>query len=182
MSNAIKKEQTDFRVKVENGVVKEIGRSYVAMPEVRFKGGFVKWYEDKVFNLGTLQTGKVELADNILQLNIDITNVSYRMNQTLERVIEEAKNDYSNMIKEFNEKENKQHPYTWSKEPVIRDFISLLVTFHAEDKYFQSVLSVGFHDANNDAMETEGSIFMDLSSYATELKDMAKKALEERFF
>ena len=96
--------------------------------------------------------------------------------------LEEAKKDYSNMIKEFNEKENKQHPCTWSNKPVIRDFISLLITFHAEDKSFQSVLSVGFHDADNDSMETEGSIFMDLSSYATELKDMARKALEERFF
>ena len=162
--------------------MKEIGKSYVAMPEVHFKGGSIKWYEEKGFNLGTLQTGSVNLADNILQLNIDITNVSYRMNQTLERVIEEAKKDYSNMIKEFNEKENKQHPCTWSNKPVIRDSISLLITFHAEDKSFQSVLSVGFHDADNDSMETEGSIFMDLSSYATELKDMARKALEERFF
>lgn len=172
MNTAMKREIVDFSIKVENGVVKEIGKSYIAMPEVHFKGGSIKWYEEKGFNL----------ADNILQLNIDITNVSYRMNQTLERVIEEAKKDYSNMIKEFNEKENKQHPYTWSNKPVIRDFISLLVTFHAKDKSFQSVLSVGFHDADNDSMETEGSIFMDLSSYATELKDMARKALEERFF
>ena len=129
-----------------------------------------------------MQTGKVELTDNVLQLNIDITNMSYRMNQTLEQVIEEAKKDYSNMIEDFNKEEGKQHPYTWSNKPVIRDFISLLVTFHAKDKSFQSVLSVGFHDGDNDSMETEGSIFMDLSSYATELKDMAKKALEERFF
>ena len=104
------------------------------------------------------------------------------MNQTLEQVIEEAKKDYSDMIKEFNKEEGKQYPYTCSNKPVIRDFISLLVIFHAEDKPFQSVLSVGFHDADNDSMETEGSIFMDLSSYATELKDMARKALEERFF
>lgn len=104
------------------------------------------------------------------------------MNQTLEQVIEEAKKDYSDMIKEFNKEEGKQYPYTCSNKPVIRDFISLLVIFHAEDKPFQSVLSVGFHDADNDSMEKEGSIFMDLSSYATELKDMAKKALEERFF
>lgn len=97
-------------------------------------------------------------------------------------MIEEAKKDYSNMIEDFNKEEGKQHPYTWSNKPVIRDFISSLVTFHAKDKSFQSVLSVGFHDADNDSMETEGSIFMDLSSYATELKDMAKKALEERFF
>ena len=182
MNTAMKREIVDFSIKVENGVVKEIGKSYVAMPEVHFKGGSIKWYEEKGFNLGTLQTGKVELTDGILQLNIDITNVSYRMNQTLEQVIEEAKKDYSDMIKEFNKEEGKQYPYTWSNKPVIRDFISLLVTFHAKDKSFQSVLSVGFHDADNDPMETEGSIFMDLSSYATELKDMARKALEERFF
>ena len=57
MNTAMKREIVDFSIKVENGVVKEIGKSYVAMPEVHFKGGSIKWYEEKGFNLGTLQTG-----------------------------------------------------------------------------------------------------------------------------
>lgn len=39
MNTAMKREIVDFSIKVENGVVKEIGKSYVAMPEVHFKGG-----------------------------------------------------------------------------------------------------------------------------------------------
>lgn len=166
-NNAIKKEQANFRVKVENGVVKEIGRSYVAMPEVRFKGGSIKWYEDKVFNLGTLQTGKVEISDNILSLDIEISNVSYRMNQTINKAIEEAKHEVSSD--------------TWSSKPVVKDNISLLVTF-SRDKSFNSVLCVRFHDADNKDMDTECNIFIDLSNYADELKSLAKKALEETFF
>ena len=37
MNTAMKREIVDFSIKVENGVVKEIGKSYVAMPEVHFK-------------------------------------------------------------------------------------------------------------------------------------------------
>ena len=30
-----------------NGVVTQIGRGYIAQPKTNFKGGEVKWYQDK---------------------------------------------------------------------------------------------------------------------------------------
>ena len=31
-----------------NGVVTQIGRGYIAQPKTNFKGGEVKWYQDKL--------------------------------------------------------------------------------------------------------------------------------------
>lgn len=44
----MKTQEVRFGVKVENGVVKEVGKSYVYVPVSKFTGGKVKWYEDKV--------------------------------------------------------------------------------------------------------------------------------------
>lgn len=41
------KQMISFAVETENGVVKRIGRSFIAVPEVKFRGGEVKWLEDK---------------------------------------------------------------------------------------------------------------------------------------
>lgn len=41
------KQIVSFAVETGNGVVKRIGRSVIAVPEVRFQGGEVKWLEDK---------------------------------------------------------------------------------------------------------------------------------------
>jgi len=42
------KQEVRFAVKTEKGVVREVGKSYVYVPEIKFTGGEVKWYEDKV--------------------------------------------------------------------------------------------------------------------------------------
>lgn len=41
------KQMVSFAVETENGIVKRIGRSVIAVPEVKFRGGKVKWLEDK---------------------------------------------------------------------------------------------------------------------------------------
>ena len=41
------KQMVSFAVETENGIVKRIGRSVIAVPEVKFRGGEVKWLEDK---------------------------------------------------------------------------------------------------------------------------------------
>lgn len=43
----MKKQETRFAVKVENGVVKEVGKSYVYVPASKFTGGTIQWHEDK---------------------------------------------------------------------------------------------------------------------------------------
>ena len=36
-----------FAVETENDIVKRIGRAVITVPKVRFRGGEVKWLEDK---------------------------------------------------------------------------------------------------------------------------------------
>lgn len=41
------KQMVSFAVETGNGIVKRIGRLVIAVPEVKFRGGKVKWQEDK---------------------------------------------------------------------------------------------------------------------------------------
>lgn len=44
------KQTVQFATVVKNGVVERIGRSSVYVPKTNFKGGSIKWYEDKPTN------------------------------------------------------------------------------------------------------------------------------------
>lgn len=37
----------EFATVVKNGVIQTIGRSTITQPKTNFKGGSIKWYEDK---------------------------------------------------------------------------------------------------------------------------------------
>lgn len=37
----------NFAVSVKNGIVQSVGRSAIYQPKTNFKGGSIKWYEDK---------------------------------------------------------------------------------------------------------------------------------------
>lgn len=41
------KETVEFVTITKNGVVEQIGKSTITQPEINFKGGSVKWYQDK---------------------------------------------------------------------------------------------------------------------------------------
>ena len=41
------KQTVEFATVVKDGVVEKIGRSTIEQPKTNFKGGSVKWYEDK---------------------------------------------------------------------------------------------------------------------------------------
>lgn len=43
----MKKQTINFAVSTQNGVVQRIGASTILQPKPQFKGGSVKWYEDK---------------------------------------------------------------------------------------------------------------------------------------
>lgn len=43
----MKKQTVNFAIKTEKGVVREIGRSAVLQPNPKFKGGSVKWVDDR---------------------------------------------------------------------------------------------------------------------------------------
>lgn len=36
-----------FATVTKNGVVQKVGKSTILQPKTNFKGGFIKWYEDK---------------------------------------------------------------------------------------------------------------------------------------
>jgi hypothetical protein len=41
------KQSVGFSVATKNGVVQQIGKSFLLQPQTNFKGGSVKWYEDR---------------------------------------------------------------------------------------------------------------------------------------
>ena len=47
--NIIKKQTVEFAVVTKNGVVTQIGRSVIYQPEIKFKGGTVKWVDDSKY-------------------------------------------------------------------------------------------------------------------------------------
>lgn len=42
------KQTVQFATVVKNGVVERIGKSSVYVPKTNFRGGNIKWYEDKL--------------------------------------------------------------------------------------------------------------------------------------
>lgn len=44
----MKKQTIEFAVETKDGVVKRSGKSAILQPQTNFKGGSVKWYEDKL--------------------------------------------------------------------------------------------------------------------------------------
>lgn len=43
----MQKQTVEFAVKRNNGTITKVGRTGILQPKSTFKGGFVKWYEDK---------------------------------------------------------------------------------------------------------------------------------------
>lgn len=41
------KQTVEFATVTKNGVVRKIGRSSIEQPQANFKGGSIKWYEDR---------------------------------------------------------------------------------------------------------------------------------------
>lgn len=52
----MQKQTVEFAVETKNGVVQRVGKSSILQPKTNFKGGSVKWYEDKLKS----QEGKKE--------------------------------------------------------------------------------------------------------------------------
>ena len=44
------KQAIEFATVVKNGVIQEVGKSAILQPKPNFKGGSIKWYEDKARN------------------------------------------------------------------------------------------------------------------------------------
>lgn len=44
----MQKQTIQFAVESKNGVVEKIGKSTILQPETNFKGGSVRWYDNKL--------------------------------------------------------------------------------------------------------------------------------------
>ena len=55
----MKKQTVEFAVVTKNGVVTQIGRSVIYQPEIKFKGGTVKWVDDSKYMKKHQQEGYV---------------------------------------------------------------------------------------------------------------------------
>lgn len=44
----MQKQTAEFATVVKGGVVEKIGKGSVLIPKTNFKGGSIKWYEDKI--------------------------------------------------------------------------------------------------------------------------------------
>lgn len=44
----MKKQTSEFAITTENKTVTQVGRSSIMQPRTYFKGGSVKWYQDKI--------------------------------------------------------------------------------------------------------------------------------------
>ncbi len=43
----MKKQITEFSITRKNGIITQIGKTSIYQPKTNFKGGSVKWYEDR---------------------------------------------------------------------------------------------------------------------------------------
>lgn len=60
----MQKQTVEFAVETKNGVVQRVGKSSILQPKTNFKGGSVKWYEDKLKS----QEGKKEWKNIMLSI------------------------------------------------------------------------------------------------------------------
>lgn len=52
LSQEIVRQETIFAIVIENGVVTEIGNSFMKQPEIRFAGPGIRWVEEKTKKRG----------------------------------------------------------------------------------------------------------------------------------
>ena len=48
LSQEMRKQETEFVIVVENGVVAQIGKTFLYHPEIRFAGQGICWLEEKI--------------------------------------------------------------------------------------------------------------------------------------
>lgn len=40
------KQENVFAIKTKEGVIEQVGKSIILQPEIKFKGGGIKWFDD----------------------------------------------------------------------------------------------------------------------------------------
>lgn len=147
----------------------------------------MKWKaRTETTNIGVLDLGNITFNEDYMEISIDICDMSEDLKTELNQAIEVEKVRYSERKRKDIENGASLHPLSrgtiWSDNPVIMIYTYLRVRLES-GKPIDYSIEFGFHDAKDKFMEVwEGSITVDLSAHAEELKKGIIKALIDRFF
>lgn len=147
----------------------------------------MKWKaRTETTNIGVLDLGNITLDEDYMEVSIDICDMSEDLKTEVKKGIEIEKVRYSEEVKEYLESGISVHPLkrntVWSDKPVVMSFTYLRVRLEA-GKPIDYSIEFGFTDAEDKFMEAwGGSITVDLSAYAGELKKAIIKVLIDKFF
>ena len=143
----------------------------------------VKWKaRTETTNIGVLELGNLTFDEDYMEISIDICDMSDNLKDEIKKAIEIAKVQCTQNNERLNAEKGYNLPLVWSDEPVNMDFTYLRVVLEA-GKPIDYSICFGFTDAVNDSMECwDGSITVDLSEYANELKKAIIKVLVDKFF
>lgn len=147
----------------------------------------MKWKaRTETMDIGVLELGNITLDEDYLEISIDICDMSEDLKAEVKKGIEIEKVRYSEKIKKDMESGVSIHPLkrntVWSDKPVVMNYTYLRVRLEAGNPIDYSI-EFGFTDAEDRFMEVwDGSITIDLSSYAEELKKAMIHVLIDKFF
>ena len=144
----------------------------------------MKWKaRTETTNIGILELGNLTFNEDYMEVSIDICDMSDCLKVEIEKAIEARKIESA---KEWEQIYN-EHPdwkrcnRVFSDKTAVIDFTYLNIVLEAGKPIKYSVV-VGFHDAEDDYLETDVSITVDLSEHTDELKKAIIKVLIDKFF
>lgn len=125
-------------------------------------------------NMGTLVLNNIAMEEDVLEMFIDVVEVSDSLREVIETSIDAEK---------WNVLDEKRYSgqYKWSDKPVILDCVCLILSLKADKKNRYSIL-VGFHDANNDMLEGSTNIPLDMSENERVLQGIVNNYITSKFF
>ena len=137
----------------------------------------------ETINVGTMELDNLTFDEDYMEVALDVFKVSDELQVEINKAIEIQKviyaDDWNKWYKENLGKTKRD--FVWSNKPVVIDFNYLRVILEAGKPIKYSV-ETGFHDSDDDHMETCASTTVDLSDYEEELKKAVVKVLIDRFF
>lgn len=142
----------------------------------------MKWKtKTETTNIGVLDLGSITFDDDYMEISIEIFDMSDSLKGEVTKAIEVEKAAYTKTYNAINQEKGFNIKTTWSNKPVVIDFTVLYVHLVAgqPNKY---AICVGFHDADDELMESACNITVDLSEYANDLKKAIIKVLVDKFF
>lgn len=135
----------------------------------------------ETMNIGALELGNLTFEEDYMEVCLDILDMSDELKAEVNKAIEIEKVEYSRKCEKANAERGMKYNTEWSNEPVAIDSTYLRVILEA-GKPIRYSIEFNFSDVNDRFMEWGGSIAVDLSAYANELKLTIINALVSKFF